>query len=174
MVTEVDVKKQAPVVSLSLQGNARTVAKDIEIEQLNADVGMTKLLAELDKVYLKDDKDRAYEAYKNFDTYKNTTETMTEYIMEFDSRYNKAKKHEMSLPEVVLSFKLLENANHTPEQKQLAITAASDLTKKSMKSALTRIFGDGHGGATGGFKSISIKQENAYYIRQNKQEAHGP
>ena len=49
---------------------------------------MTTLIQQLDKVFLREDKDKAYEAYKNFDTFRKTESmSMSDYIVEFDKRY---------------------------------------------------------------------------------------
>ena len=70
--------------------------------------GMKTLNENLDKVFLRDDKDKAYEAYKNFDTFsKSENMSMSEYKVEFNKRYNQSKKHEMTLPQAVLAFRLL-------------------------------------------------------------------
>ncbi|CAC5413707.1 unnamed protein product [Mytilus coruscus] len=56
--------------------------------------------------------------------------------------------------------------------KQLALTASSDVKYTSMKSALQRIFGErmsGHTEMTGNVPSITIKQEPVYYRQQNKE-----
>lgn len=136
-------KKQALAVSLSLSGNARETAMDIPAKDLAKETGMTTLLERLDKVFLRDDKDKAYEAYKSFDPFQRQENmSMTDYIVEFDKRYNKSKKYEMSLPEAVLAFKILDNAGLTSKDRQLALTASSDIKYGPMKSALQRIFGE--------------------------------
>jgi hypothetical protein len=122
----------------------------------------------LDKVFLRDDKDKAYEAYKNFDTLsKSENMSMSEYIVEFDKRYNQSKKYEITIPEAVLAFRLLDKANLTSSEKQLALTASSDIKYATMKSALLRIFGDG-ACANNNDQSITIKQEPVYYTQQKK------
>lgn len=80
---------------------------------------------------------KACEAYKIFDAFK-ITENMniSDYILEFDKPYNKAKKYEMALPEAILAFKILDNAGLSSHEKQLDLTACTDLQYKSMKSAL--------------------------------------
>ncbi|CAB4022650.1 Hypothetical predicted protein [Paramuricea clavata] len=114
-----------------------------------------------------------YEAYKNFDTVRKKPSTsMAEYIVDFDSLYTKIKKREMALPEAVLAFKLLDGAGLTENQRQLALTACSDLKYESMKSTLKRIFGgalsDSASGVTGD-EAISMKQE-AMYSASNRSQ----
>ncbi|CAC5364880.1 unnamed protein product [Mytilus coruscus] len=96
---------------------------------------------------------------------------MSDYIIEFDKRYSKSKKYDMTLPEAVLAFKLLDNAGLSSRDKQLALTASSDVKYTSMKSALQRIFGERMSGLTeitGNVSSITIKQEPVFYTQQNK------
>lgn len=53
-VTDLDKKKQALAVTLSLTGRARDSALEISAEDLNADTGMQTLIAKLDSVFLKE------------------------------------------------------------------------------------------------------------------------
>lgn len=53
---------------MGLEGRARESAMEIPVEQLDSDNGMTTLLAKLDSVFLKEEKDRAYKAYSHFDS----------------------------------------------------------------------------------------------------------
>ena len=77
LVTDLKPEKQALAVSLSLQGNARDTAMAIEAKTLATAEGMDLLIQRLDSVFLKDDKDRSYEAYKSFDNYHRTEDVST-------------------------------------------------------------------------------------------------
>lgn len=103
---------------------------------------MATLLAKLDEVFLKEEKDCAYEAYSYFDGIsKDSAVSMADYIIDFEQRYNRMKKYNMTLPDAVLAFKLLDTACLDEKSRQLALTACTELTFASMKSALKRIFG---------------------------------
>ncbi len=67
LVTDLEKKKRALAVTLSLSGKARDTALAIKAEDLNKDTGMQTLLVALDKVFLKETVDSAYEAYTNFE-----------------------------------------------------------------------------------------------------------
>lgn len=56
--------------------------------------------------------------------------TTSDYIVEFDKHYNKAKKYDMALPEAVLAFKILDKAGLSLQEKQLALTAQISNTKQ--------------------------------------------
>ncbi len=140
-VTELDKKKQALAVALALEGRARETAMEIPAEYLDNDNGMATLMTKLDDVFLKEEKDCAYEAYSYFDGItKNGLVSMTDYIIDFEQQYNKMKKYNMMLPDAVLAFKLLDTACLDEKNRQLALTACTELKFSSMKSALKRIF----------------------------------
>ena len=163
LVTDLDKKKQALAITLTLTGKAKVAALSIKAEDLNKEDGMKTLFKVLDEVFLKERKDSAYEAYKNFDIFrKSTNMTMSEYIIEFDQRYQCSKKYDMTLPDAVLAFKVLDNAELNQQERQLALTACQDLKYSSMKSALKRIFGDSDNTSISN-EAITIKQESAMY-----------
>ena len=170
-VTDVKKEKQALAITLSLSGKARETALEIPADDLDKEAGVTLLIEKLDAVFLKEAKDLAYEAYTHFDIYRKSEECkMADYIYEYEIRYGKCKKHDMTLPDAILAFKLLDNANLSSKDKRLAMTACSELTFASMKSALKRIFGD-RTTVPSDSEAINIKQESAYFT---KQKAYSP
>ena len=176
-LTDLDITKQALAVTLSLTGRAHETAVRVPVDELNSNSGMQVLCTMLDKVLKKEDKDLAYETYTTFDNFKCCDGvTIGDYIYEFEKLYERCSRLKMVLPDAVLAFKLLDNANFTFQEKQLALTACNELTLSSMKSAMKRIFGDRP--ATGGNdeKSISIKEEGAFFVSGSKhrKQIHSP
>lgn len=165
-VTELEKKKQALAVALALSGRARETAMEIPVDDLNKDTGMNTLLLKLDDLFLKEEKDQTYEAYTSFDRImKDSGVSMTDYIIDFEQRYSRMRKYKMELPDAVLAFKLLDTACLEVKDRQLALTACTDLTFASMKSALKRIFG-GKSAST-----VGINQETAYVTEQRRQRS---
>lgn len=178
LVTDLDKKKQALAVTLSLSGRARESALEIAAEHLNVDTGMSVLLDKLDSVFLKEEKDRQYEAYTEFDRIDRRGDTsMMDYIIEFERRYNKLRKFKMELPDAVLAFKLLDTAGLNVKDKQLALTACSTVTFDNMKSALKRIFGDNvyppQEGDSAFFTKYTGKRERSSNSEQSSRTAAG-
>ena len=69
------------------------------------------MIAFFESVFKKDELAGIYEHYVNFDRYqRDSSDTMENYILEFEKLYNKTKKFKMELPERVLAFKFLENS----------------------------------------------------------------
>lgn len=170
-MTDLPKNKQALAVSLSLNGNAKRAAMGIEVEELNTDEGMSNLINVLDNLFLKDSLDSMYEAYKNFDKFQRPENmSISEYIIEFDQRYLKSTKFEMTLPDAVLAFKLLDKSGLDYQQRQLALTAcaSSELKYKNMKSALKRIFGESN--VIPSNEEPIVKQETALYATTSRKQ----
>ena len=145
LVTDMKAEKQALAVTLSLRGQAKAIALELEKARLNSEEGMGYLLQELDKVFKRNENDILYHKYREFEKFQRTTETMNSYIIEFERLYNILKSKQMALPEAVLAFKLLDKASLGERDKQLALTACNFINLENMKSALRRIFGDSIG-----------------------------
>lgn len=131
-VTDLEEKKQALAVALALSGRARDMAMEIPVDNLNKDTGIATLLAKLDNLFLKEEKDRLYKAYSDFDhIIKEVYMSMADYIIDFEQHYSRMRKYNMELPNAVLAFKLLDTACLDVMDRQLALTACADLYKSA-------------------------------------------
>ncbi len=158
--------EQLLAVVLELSGRARETGMEIPADDLNKDTSMDTLQAKLDNLFLKEEKDRAYDAYSSFDRVtRDSSISMADYIIDFEQRYSRMRKYKMELPDAVLAFKLLDTACLDTKVRQLALTACTDLTFASMKSALKRIFGGNPAAASG----MGINQETVYITEQRRQ-----
>ena len=174
LMTDVEKERQALALVLSLSGQARQRALEIEVADLNKADGVDTLLESLEELFLKDKIDLAYETYSKFEQFKKTDSmSMTEYIVEYERLYTRCKRYDMTLPDAVLSFRLLDNSKLTLEQRQLALTAAKDLKFETMKTALKQIFTDipkscfTTPGACINIDKSGKQQEYAYYTRES-------
>ena len=69
----------------SLEGKARKAALELEVEQINNKDGIKNIVSQLDKLYLKDKTQSAYEAYDNFERFKPPRDmSISDYINEFE------------------------------------------------------------------------------------------
>ena len=158
LVTDIKEEKQALAVTLSLKGQARAIALESEKSKLNSKDGMQYLLSVLDPVFQKNETDISYSIFTQFENFQRSTQTMSEYIVEFERLYNLMKNKSMELPEAILAFKLLDKAGLERRDKQLALTACSNINFENMKSALKRIFGE----TACGSNEFEVKQEVFY------------
>ena len=109
---------------------------------LNGDSGLDILIKKLDDAFKDEVVEDTYSIYLKFTHLKkHSTMSMNGYTLEFENLSHEMSIHNMALPDTVLAFKILEGAMITDHQRQMALTFASDLSFKSMKAALKRIFG---------------------------------
>ena len=146
LTTPLEKNKQALTIALSLpvgsEVRRRIFDESGDIEELNCVDGVDILITRLDKWYKKDNLSAAYDAWTKFDNCKKAGDTtMDEYISEFRRRNNDLKKYKVSIPNCILAFKMLDNANLDVKEKQIALTAVSyddetvmlDLMEQSLK-----------------------------------------
>ena len=102
LLTETKEEKLGLSVYLALKGQARDVVRNITPTDLNTADGYKRIMEELDRVYLKDQTTQGFCAFKEFYEYKRSAgQNFSEFIIEYDQRYHKLKKYNMTLPEGV-------------------------------------------------------------------------
>ena len=80
-VTDIEEKKQGPVVYLSLPDKIRKSCNDISVSDLNKDNGLNTLITKIKTLYAKDITALAYVAYDQFENFKRPDEmTIVDYI----------------------------------------------------------------------------------------------
>ena len=166
-VTDLGKKKQGPVIALSLPDEHESKIKDkvfnqISLEDLSKENGLETLVTFMDKHLLKDELEGAFDKFVAFEKYERESESVIEYLSEFDVRYRKIEKLGMSLPSHILAFKLLLQANLEKDELML-VKSGMDYTKKDSlyeeaKSSLKKFKSDGLGGNA----SVNIKVEPVY------------
>ena len=130
-------KKEHGIVVLldSLEGNAKAekAIADIKAEERNNDDGVKVITEKLDQIFLEESADEAYKVYWNFiNCNKSNETTISEYILEFEHLYKKMIEYGMKLPDPVLTFKLLDGANISNDERKIALTFCVDLKYKTM------------------------------------------
>ena len=182
LVSKVDKKEQAVVLALSLPDSDESGVKDklfndISLADLNIDGGVNTFKTFMDGLFKKDDLTETYERYVEFDRFvRVSTQSIDEFIMEFDKLYNRAAKRDIKLPEVVKAFKLLEAAKLSHQDKLFVLTAVDyehkDKLYDQAKSALRKFKGGQAtpGGASSGATAgnYGIKLEPAF-LAQNEE-----
>lgn len=139
--TDLSLTRQAGAIFLALQGKAReTVLAEVPDAKYDTDQGVTAILAALDGLYLKDKCESGFEAFDDFIKFRRPRDmSITDYLIEFNLRYNKIKCHEMKLPEGVLAYALLTCSNLPDEQSQICRATVSKLTFQDMKTQIEKV-----------------------------------
>ena len=169
IVTSVEKKQQAIIIFLeSLEGNpkAEKAVSELTATDLNTDGGMNLLFEKLDKVFQSETVDEAYRTYSAFISFQRKDQMdMSEYILEYEHLYQKMMQHDMKLPDAILTFKLLDGAQITDDERKLALTISNDLNFERMKSTLKRLFVSHFNKQD----DLQIKQEEAFYNKKYNQ-----
>ena len=166
LCSKVDKKEQAAAVTLSLEGRAREAALELSIEDLSADDGLTKLITQLDGLFLKDENQRTYVAYAEFEKYKRPQEmSIDNYINDFERLYNKVKAFKIELPDQVPAYRLLESAHLSSSKNELVRATITKLGYTEMKAQLRKL--EDMAVTTEGTSTPKIKEEPAetFYAR---------
>ena len=142
LFTKEEKKRQGPAVYLCLQGDAREVVRSITLDDLAKDDGVSTIIKELDKVYLKDETTRAFCAFRAFVEFRRESGMdFTKFLVEFNNRYREVRKYKMELGDGVLAYFLLVAANLSTEHERL-VRATAKLTFEDVKEKLQKVFGE--------------------------------
>ena len=148
-VSTVTEEHKAMTLIMSLKDKALDIALTIDEELLktkkgegdpaNTIVGVELLLQKLDEIYLEsDDSLSKYESFENLR--RKPAQLMTEFILIFESLERDLKKdHGLTLPELVLAYKLLKAANLNSADERLARATCTTMTMVDMKKSLLRL-----------------------------------
>ena len=100
--------------------DAREAILNMGIEKLTEKTGVNNLMAELDKMYFKNESYWACEAYETFEIFvRSSGMSISDYVIKFEQLYYKAKSFYTEILDDLLAYRLLNSANLTNEQKQL-------------------------------------------------------
>ena len=151
-ITSVEVKKRAGTIVLNLPGKAKSVILDkVPFNELADGVtagnvtksGVDRLLEELDHIYLEDVEKEKFNAYDSFRKLKrNKSQTMSDFMIEFDKKIKRLEEFDMKLPSGVLAYELLQCSNISNEKADIAKVTCSPWTYENMKSQLKRVASD--------------------------------
>ena len=134
-------EKQAPAIFLTLSGQAREAVLKPDISKIAHDDGVKNLLDCLDELFLKDETCLCYEAYEAFEKFvRPAAMSISDYIIQFEQLYNKAKTHKMEILDGVLAYRLLNSANLSEQHKQLVRATVSEMKYSIMKEQLKKVF----------------------------------
>ena len=164
--TDLEKKRIGPAIYLSLEGKARDVVRDVDMDLLTSDTGYDEIIKVLDSVFLKDKNTRSYLAFKEFYNFKRTSGmSIVECVAQFEQYYSEMKKYEMSLPDPVQAFMLLNAINISEENEKLARATTAELTYANMKKQIMRIFAESSN-SDECTPAVKVEPTDVYYTRQ--------
>ena len=92
---------------------------------------------------------------------------MTNYTLNFERLYTKAKEHDLTLSSSVLAYFLLSQANLSDSEEKLIKATISKLDFKEMKTKLRKVFGKDE---SKDWDEIAVKVEDINLCDENEEE----
>ena len=68
-MTDLEVKKQGPVIYLALEGPTQQACSNVDLKELHSENGVTRVIEKLKSLYAKDVNQAAFMAYENFENF---------------------------------------------------------------------------------------------------------
>ena len=139
-VTNLDRKKQGPVLYRSLEGQAKKACSNLAIEELCGDEGVVLLTNKLKELFAKDEDQLTFEAIKKFENFKRTTSmSVTDYLAEFERLKDGIEKYDVNMPDVYMAYKLLLNSNIGEEKQTMCRATMGKMTYDNVRKQLKAI-----------------------------------
>ena len=168
------------VLLQSLTGNkkAEKALSTLIVTDLHKDTRLEALIAKLDNAFQDEVAENTHSTYKKFVSLKKLSQmSMNEYLLGFENLNLEMTVFNMKIPDTVLAFQILQGAGLNENQRLMTLTLANDLTFKSMKGVLKRVFRSENVQKNCNFDNSyldsQIKQENASYTQQPSKQNKG-
>ena len=133
--------KKGPAVYLSLQGDARSAVRHLAPADLVQDDGVSLILRELDKVFVKDETARTFQAIRNVIEFRREAgQSFSKFMVEFQSRYREFETFGITVPDSLKAYFLIKAANLHEDHERL-VRATAKMEFEDMKEQLNKVFG---------------------------------
>lgn len=171
--TDLNKTKQGPAVVMSLSGKALESILELEDGVISSENGVKKILDKIDTIYKKDELHEKFLDLESFESYKRTPEMgIHDFLIEFDQRYNKLRKHQTTMTDDLLGFKLLKAANLNSQHEQLIKATITAINYENIKKKIKSIFSfENEIAATE--QQIKVKSEPTFYTKEDTSEEDG-
>ena len=194
-VSNIPKAKQADCLLLTLDTDGQNLALQVpDTERCKEDgSGLTQVLLRLDTLYEQNSTQKLFTAFEEFENLKRGHDmSLAKYISEFEIKVSELKGLNVSLPEELLAFKLLKNANLGEECTRIVRIACNtnssvgtgnnNLTFEMMKGTIMNAFDCRLDIKSTGFRSgstdstgtvsvepfkVKVEEEESYYTRND-------
>ena len=140
-ITEAPKIKQGVLLSLRLDKVTRDeVCEAVSNADLVTEGGVKKVLDQLDKIFIRDKKLTAFEAYEHFESYERPGKLpITEYVKEFQKRLKKVENDGTKIADHILAYRLIKSAKLSESQLAILKATTDDMTYEAVSTQLKKI-----------------------------------
>ena len=172
MFTDLEKKCQGPAIFLTVKGKAQEkILAEIKPTDTSKDNGVDTITASLDKLYMKNERASAFNAFENFSRFRRPSNmSIKGYMIDFNLRLCKIRSHAIDLPEDVLDYYLLSCANLSDEQSALCRATCMDLTYNDMKKQIERVSTNNESSTSTSTTQIEVKAEPQHLSQYDESE----
>jgi len=158
--TDLDKNKQGPAILMTLQGKSLDAALELTDTEISADTGVNLIIAKLNLLYEKDEINSKFEDLENFESLKRLDNmTVKEFLVDFDQKYSKVKKHGTVISPDLLGFKLLKASNLKKNDEHMVKATCGTIDYDNIKLKIKSIFSN-ENEKTSNDSGNSIKMES--------------
>ena len=141
-ITSLEKKVQAEMVVYCLEGDPSRIKEKITTQLgeklVNNEDGINELIKFLDTIYTKDDMADAWDKFGDFNSFtRKQTQSMGEFIADWENCYYKAKTVGCVYSDMILAFKLLKDSKVDEMETKLILTGV-DYSKGKEKEDLLK------------------------------------
>ena len=122
LLTDLPEEKQGLALQYACRGNQRVHEAVLAVEsaQVKCKEGFDNVVKALDGFFNTEQKDIELKDYEKFETIRREdTQTIADFLIEFDSVLNKTKAHGNVMSETLLGIKLMRAVNITEVEQQI-------------------------------------------------------
>ena len=117
---DLEPEREGPALVVSLSGKALEAILELDDKDISSQDGVKLIVEKLNILYKKDELHEKFQDLENFESYRRASDTdIQQFLIEFDQRYHKLKRHQTTISEDRLGFKLLKAANLSSHHEQL-------------------------------------------------------
>jgi len=143
IVDKIPTTKQGMALFLSLEGDARKAAAKVVLADMKTADGLTKVLTELDRFFLKDKDRAAFLAYDKFNAFRRPQGmSMRDFLIKFELLKNTCISHEFPIPDKIAAHQMLVSANISPQKKDIIVSTLTKFTPDDMRTKLLCVFSE--------------------------------
>ena len=141
LLDEKFAKKKGSFLYQHLKGKAKeTVRNEVPSATILSENGLNQIIGCLKKLYQSDQSRHEYDTFDKFIKFKRPdTMSIKDYLVDYNLLYNKVEVYAGALPEAILGYSLLENANLSEEKKEICRATCSTLTYDTMKIQIEKV-----------------------------------
>ena len=141
--TDLEPERQGPALVMSLSGKALEAIRELDDKDISSQDGVKLIVEKLNILYKKDELHETFQDLENFKSYRRASDTnIQQFLIEFNQRYHKLKRHQTTISEDLLGFKLLKAANLSSHYEQLIKATISHKDYEAIKAKIKSIFSD--------------------------------